>query len=234
MRTPCTTSTKPSRSGTQPSTEQTEQPDTWPKTNAGKPAPTPRPPSGWSHTQNPNTTRAQKPTLYWQYASTMRETWKTHSGTIRASIDLADQHGYTEEEISILEGIESEIAGGSDSTREPEFDQQYQNAGAALDSQRDGTTTWADGSHWRDGSSHQLPDVPLEPAARILSKMTCAQWEALNMAVFPQGEGYSEFNWQEHPNADRDRAKVEGEPGRGQSGGVNSQAAHVVGTRELP
>ena len=98
----------------------------------------------------------------------------------------------------MLEKMRGDTAGPSS----PALTQQYQNAGTALDSQRDGTTTWADGSHWRDGSSHQLPDLPLEPEARILSMMTCAQWEALNMAVFPQGEGYSEFNWHEHPNAD--------------------------------
>ena len=122
---------------------------------------------------------------------------------IRASIDLANKHGYPGEGIRDLEEIEWAIAEGADSAAvEPDLAQKYRDAGAALDSQRDGTTTWADGSHWQDGSSHQLPDLPLEPEVRILSRMTCAQWEALNMAVFPQGEGYSEFNWHEHPDAD--------------------------------
>ena len=72
---------------------------------------------------------------------------------------------------------------------EPGFARQYRDAGAALDKQRDVTVTWADGSNWRDGISHHPPELPLGPEAHILSNMTCTQWEALNMAVFPPRGG---------------------------------------------
>ena len=36
----------------------------------------------------------------------------------------------------------------------------------------------------------------------ITEGMTCAQWEALNMAVFPEGEDYDRGNWWAHTDAD--------------------------------
>ena len=114
-------------------------------------------------------------------------------------MELYDQGIITGDEANrMLEKMRGDTAGPSS----PALTQQYHDAGAELDSQREGTLTWADGSNWRDGSSHRMPDLPLEPAARILSRMTCAQWEALNVTVFPQGEGYSEFNWHENPDDD--------------------------------
>ena len=73
--------------------------------------------------------------------------------------------------------------------------QKYQEAGERLYAERSSSKAWQDGSNWTDGVSHQLPPLPLNPAARIASGMTCAQWEAIQSAVFPESEEYNAQNW---------------------------------------
>ena len=72
-------------------------------------------------------------------------------------------------------------------------EREYREAGESLNSKRSPDVAWADGSNWRDGVSHELPSLPIAPSARILDGMTCIQWEALNIAVFP--DGYDILDW---------------------------------------
>ena len=71
----------------------------------------------------------------------------------------------------------------------------YTEAGEGLGEARSPDITWSDGSNWRDGVSDRLPDLPLALNVDIQEGMTCTQWEALEMAVFPEGEGYDLSNW---------------------------------------
>lgn len=50
--------------------------------------------------------------------------------------------------------------------------------------------------------SHQLPPLPLSPNTRIASGMTCAQWEAIQSATFPESEEYNAQNWYRRDDAD--------------------------------
>ena len=77
----------------------------------------------------------------------------------------------------------------------------YQAAGERLYAERSSSVTWADGSNWGDGISHELPELPIGLLTPIHEAMTCAQWEALESAVFPEGEGYDRSNWQEQGEA---------------------------------
>ena len=83
----------------------------------------------------------------------------------------------------------------------PELVSEYTSAGAEMAARRDPDKTWEDGSNWHDGQSQEPPAVPLAPGSRILDGMTCAQWEALEMASFP--EGYTLRNWDLNPDADK-------------------------------
>lgn len=76
----------------------------------------------------------------------------------------------------------------------------YQLAGEWLSADRSGELSWKDGSNWRDGESHMMPDVPLPEGGRVVEHMTCSQWEVLDMASFPQGE--SLLDWHTSANAD--------------------------------
>ena len=78
----------------------------------------------------------------------------------------------------------------------------YTAAGERLYEERTPGVAWEDGSNWQDGISHQLPELPLAMNMNITEGMTCAQWEALNMAVFPEGEDYDRGNWWAHTDAD--------------------------------
>ncbi len=73
------------------------------------------------------------------------------------------------------------------STPVPEtLEERYRLEGEALHQERAGMNLrWRDGSHWEDGVSHELPNLPLEPKARISDNMTCIQAEALEAATFP-------------------------------------------------
>lgn len=77
----------------------------------------------------------------------------------------------------------------------------YTQAGRELDGERSPNLAWADGSNWRDGVSDQLPALPLALDVDVGVGMTCAQWEALEMAVFPEGEDYDQSNWWGRPNS---------------------------------
>lgn len=119
----------------------------------------------------------------------------------KAGINLARQHGYTEEEIRLLEetlGI-AEAAEGSEK-HPADLAEKYRLAGEKLDADRPPSVKWTDQSNWHDGISHLLPKLPLEPAAPIRTSMTCAQSEALQMAVFPDGE--DAMTWHLEPNAE--------------------------------
>ena len=59
---------------------------------------------------------------------------------------------------------------------------------------------WADGSHWVDGVSHELPNLPLAAGALISESMTCIQAEALNLATFPHHMA-DLSTWHQQPNA---------------------------------
>ena len=84
---------------------------------------------------------------------------------------------------------------------ESELAQKYRLAGEGLASRRFPNRSWGDRSNWSDGVSHSLPALPLEPDTRIWSGgMTCAQWEALDIAVFPEGEDI--MRWHLEPHAD--------------------------------
>ena len=63
----------------------------------------------------------------------------------------------------------------------------YTAAGDSLHASRDNPTTpfWTDGSHWLDGVSHELPELPLDKEERREDHMTCFQVEVLNVATFP-------------------------------------------------
>ena len=78
----------------------------------------------------------------------------------------------------------------------------YSQVGEHLDSRRSPGSVWADGSNWVDGVSHRMPTLPIAPSDRILDGMTCAQWEALNIAVFPHAPGYDTLNWYQRADAD--------------------------------
>ena len=78
----------------------------------------------------------------------------------------------------------------------------YCAAGESLNAERTPGKSWSDGSNWRDGVSHLPPSTPLEPSANILPNLTCTQWEALNMSVFPEGLAYGPQDWYSAPSAD--------------------------------
>ena len=71
----------------------------------------------------------------------------------------------------------------------------YVEAGERLSGERSPDITWSDGSNWHDGISHQLPELPLPLRVAPQEGLTCAQWEALNMAVFPESNDYDRSNW---------------------------------------
>ena len=89
------------------------------------------------------------------------------------------------------------------STIAPELASKYQAAGEKLDSARSPSKKWGDGSNWQDGRSHEPPPLPLPPETEILDGMTCAQWEALEMAVFPESDNYTVSNWHRQPNSSK-------------------------------
>ena len=78
----------------------------------------------------------------------------------------------------------------------------YALAGERLYRERTSEVAWADGSNWTDGVSHELPELPIPLSAGVVEGMTCAQWEALNMALFPEGKDYDLSNWWQHPDSD--------------------------------
>ncbi len=67
---------------------------------------------------------------------------------------------------------------------------------------------WADGSHWEDGISHELPDLPLDPDQKQRDGMTCAQAEVLESATFPDNLA-NRGDWHRHPHAAAIAAKWE-------------------------
>ncbi len=81
----------------------------------------------------------------------------------------------------------------------------YQAAGQELHHERSVhnrgvVVRWADGSHWEDGVSHELPDLPLDTTQKQREGMTCIQAEALEAATFPNDMA-DRSNWQVQPNA---------------------------------
>ena len=87
-------------------------------------------------------------------------------------------------------------------TAKSELAAKYTEAREWLDEARSPDLTWSDGSNWRDGVSDRLPELPLAPGVEVTEGMTCAQWEALEIAVFPEGEGYGLSDWWQHPDSD--------------------------------
>lgn len=82
----------------------------------------------------------------------------------------------------------------------------YQAAGRELHHERSvhnrGTVVrWADGSHWEDGVSHELPKLPLDTIQKQREGMTCIQAETLEAATFPDDLA-DRGNWHSQPNAD--------------------------------
>ena len=61
----------------------------------------------------------------------------------------------------------------------------YKARGQELHEVRTADVRWADGSHWADGVSHELPNLPLAEGVLISHSMTCIQAEALESAAFP-------------------------------------------------
>lgn len=59
---------------------------------------------------------------------------------------------------------------------------------------------WADGSHWEDGISHELPNLPLDANQKQRDGMTCIQAEALESATFPDDLA-NRANWHTQPNS---------------------------------
>ena len=87
----------------------------------------------------------------------------------------------------------------------------YQAAGQKLHQERlqhnrGVVVRWADGSHWEDGVSHELPKLPLHARQEQRDGLTCIQAETLEAATFPS-EMADRSNWHVQPNA----AKVVGE-----------------------
>ena len=111
-----------------------------------------------------------------------------------------------------------------------ELARKYTEAGEGLDEARSPDLTWSDGSNWRDGVSHQLPDLPLSLRVGVQEGMTCAQWEALEIAVFPEGESYNRSNWWGHPDSDEIRTLWREELARAVYGGdYGAMAREFIG-----
>ena len=85
----------------------------------------------------------------------------------------------------------------------PELASKYRAVGAEMAARRSPDKKWEDGSNWHDGRSHEPPLLPLPPDTEILECMTCTQWEALEMSVFPESDDYDGMNWHRQPDADR-------------------------------
>ena len=94
-----------------------------------------------------------------------------------------------------------------------ELSVRYLEAGERLAGERSPDVAWSDGSNWHDGISHQLPELPLPLRVAVEDGLTCAQWEALNIAVFPESNDYDLGNWRQHPESDQISALLEREPG---------------------
>ena len=81
----------------------------------------------------------------------------------------------------------------------------YTAAGDAIHAdymERDPDYRLHDGSHWLDGVSHELPELPLDKEERMEDHMTCAQVGALNWAVFPHDRASLDV-WKFRPDSDR-------------------------------
>ena len=77
----------------------------------------------------------------------------------------------------------------------------YKARGQELHEDRTPDLRWADGSHWEDGVSHELPRLPLDAEAFISESMTCIQAEALESVTFPH-ELADKNTWHLQPTAD--------------------------------
>ena len=64
----------------------------------------------------------------------------------------------------------------------------YRESGESLHAPRQSGKVWLDGSHWEDGVSHTMPEIPLPPGAPLKPHLTCIQREALLISAFPEGE----------------------------------------------
>ena len=84
-----------------------------------------------------------------------------------------------------------------------ELTAKYLEAGERLSKERSPDVAWSDGSNWHDGISHQLPGLPLPLGVAPQEGLTCAQWETLWIAVFPEGDGYDRSSWRQHPDSDQ-------------------------------
>ena len=70
----------------------------------------------------------------------------------------------------------------------------YQEWGQTLYAERSPDAKWKDGSNWTDGVSQSPPVLPIGRNEYIGPNLTCAQAEVLQMAVFPEGEGYDVYH----------------------------------------
>ena len=76
----------------------------------------------------------------------------------------------------------------------------YRESGESLHAPRQSGLIWLDGSHWEDGVSHTMPEIPLPSGAPLKPYLTCIQREALLIAAFPEGEDVD--TWHMGPRAD--------------------------------
>ena len=76
----------------------------------------------------------------------------------------------------------------------------YRDSGESLHAPRQAGQVWLDGSHWEDGVSHMMPEIPLPPGAPLEQHLTCIQREALLIAAFPEGKDLD--TWYMDPRAD--------------------------------
>ena len=76
----------------------------------------------------------------------------------------------------------------------------YRESGESLHAPRQSGKVWLDGSHWEDGVSHTMPEIPLPPGAPLKPHLTCIQREALLISAFPEGEDID--TWYTSPRAD--------------------------------
>lgn len=82
------------------------------------------------------------------------------------------------------------------------LEERYKRRGEELHRDRESDLRWRDGSHWKDGVSHELPDLPLAAEALVSKSMTCIQAEALESAVFPEDMA-NRGTWHIKPNSDQ-------------------------------
>ena len=66
----------------------------------------------------------------------------------------------------------------------------YRESGESLRAPRQLGKVWLDGSHWEDGVSHTMPEIPLPPGAPLKPHLTCIQRGGTVDLCLPRGGGY--------------------------------------------